>query len=179
LLLNPDDMREAGIRVFEKSVSSQQDNGGRDRDRTCDPYHVKVSRGARIADFPAFLASCWEKRILNESRTYRNLLRTGCGLHSSFGQAGRREPRAVDALVNRAALELRGKALEEAAVLLWTGGLRGEPQAVVSALSRGAPSAAGGGRKRALGTRTMMIAPQVRYDRSSIDFVADQFIGER
>jgi hypothetical protein len=76
-------------------------------------------------------------------------------------------------------LELRGKALEEAAVLLWTGGLRGEPQAVVSALSRGAPSAAGGGRKRALGTRTMMIAPQVRYDRSSIDFVADQFIGER
>ena len=42
LLLNPDDMREAGIRVFEKSVSSQQDNGGRDRDRTCDPYHVKV-----------------------------------------------------------------------------------------------------------------------------------------
>jgi hypothetical protein len=42
LLLNPDDMREAGIRVFEKSVNSQEDNGGRDRDRTCDPYHVKV-----------------------------------------------------------------------------------------------------------------------------------------
>jgi hypothetical protein len=42
LLLDPDDMREAGIRVLEKSVSSQEDNGGRDRDRTCDPYHVKV-----------------------------------------------------------------------------------------------------------------------------------------
>ena len=42
MLLDPDDMKEAGIRVLEKSVSSQEDNGGRDRDRTCDPYHVKV-----------------------------------------------------------------------------------------------------------------------------------------
>src|ERR1700736_7036552 len=39
---DPDDMREAGIRVLEKSVSSQEDNGGGGRDRTCDPYHVKV-----------------------------------------------------------------------------------------------------------------------------------------
>jgi hypothetical protein len=57
LLLNPGDMREAGIRVFEKSVSSQEDNGGRDRDRTCDPCHVKVSRVARVADFAALASS--------------------------------------------------------------------------------------------------------------------------
>jgi hypothetical protein len=91
LLLDPDDMREAGIRVLEKSVSSQEDNGGRDRDRTCDPYHVKVSRDTRSAHFLQFLASYWEKRILNESGTNRNLLRTGCGLDSSLGpslQAG-------------------------------------------------------------------------------------------
>jgi hypothetical protein len=26
-------------------------NGGRDRDRTCDPYHVKEARASEIADF--------------------------------------------------------------------------------------------------------------------------------
>jgi hypothetical protein len=43
LLLNPDDMKEAGIRVFEKSVSSQEDNGGRDK-------KVRVARdlGTRV-----------------------------------------------------------------------------------------------------------------------------------
>jgi hypothetical protein len=57
LLLNPDDMREAGIRVLEKSVSSQEDNGGRDRDRTCDPYHVNVAILAEVAENTALFAA--------------------------------------------------------------------------------------------------------------------------
>jgi hypothetical protein len=28
--------------VMPKNVAKSRDRGGRDRDRTCDPYHVKV-----------------------------------------------------------------------------------------------------------------------------------------
>jgi integrase len=41
-LLNRDDLEAIGIRSPEKSMISQGVHGGRDRDRTCDPYHVKV-----------------------------------------------------------------------------------------------------------------------------------------
>jgi putative transposase len=60
------------------------------------------------------------------------------------------------------------------------GGLYGEPQTSVPALSRGASLVRRrGGRKRALGTRAPMPVPQWPNDRWSLDFVADQFIDGR
>lgn len=40
-----------------------------------------------MPNFLESLALYWEKRILNESGTNRNLLRTRCGLHFALAQA--------------------------------------------------------------------------------------------
>ena len=40
--LTVDHLREVGARVMPKNTTDQGESGGRDRDRTCDPYHVKV-----------------------------------------------------------------------------------------------------------------------------------------
>ena len=40
--LNQKELERIGARVFPKTRKKQEVNGGRDRDRTCDPYHVKV-----------------------------------------------------------------------------------------------------------------------------------------
>jgi hypothetical protein len=42
LLLNPRELERIGARAFPKIRKKQRVDGGRDRDRTCDPYHVKV-----------------------------------------------------------------------------------------------------------------------------------------
>jgi hypothetical protein len=43
-LLNRDQLEAIGARVMPKALEKSGDDGGRDRDRTCDPYHVKVMR---------------------------------------------------------------------------------------------------------------------------------------
>jgi hypothetical protein len=40
--LNREDLRAIGARLMPKVLEKSRPNGGRDRDRTCDPYHVKV-----------------------------------------------------------------------------------------------------------------------------------------
>jgi hypothetical protein len=40
--LNRDDLWVIGARSIPKNAIKSRKNGGRDRDRTCDPYHVKV-----------------------------------------------------------------------------------------------------------------------------------------
>jgi hypothetical protein len=40
--LNGNDLEAIGAWSPQKSLLSQVVPGGRDRDRTCDPYHVKV-----------------------------------------------------------------------------------------------------------------------------------------
>jgi hypothetical protein len=40
--LNRQDLEAIGARMIPKNVEKSRKNGGRDRDRTCDPYHVKV-----------------------------------------------------------------------------------------------------------------------------------------
>src|SRR5262249_58207500 len=75
------------------------------------------------------------------------------------------------------ALCAKGCSLEGAT----TGGLPGEPQAALSALYREERLIVRrrGGRKRALGTRTPMIAAQLPNDRWSVGFAADQVIDIR
>jgi hypothetical protein len=41
-LLNRSDLKSMGAKQFPKVFEKPRQNGGRDRDRTCDPYHVKV-----------------------------------------------------------------------------------------------------------------------------------------
>lgn len=48
--LNYHELQSIGARVMPKDVLKSRKNGGRDRDRTCDPLHVKV---IRLADFLA------------------------------------------------------------------------------------------------------------------------------
>jgi hypothetical protein len=40
--LNRDELKAIGARVMPKVLEKSRRDGGRDRDRTCDPYHVKV-----------------------------------------------------------------------------------------------------------------------------------------
>ena len=40
--LNREDLKAIGTRLMPKVLEKSRVNGGRDRDRTCDPYHVKV-----------------------------------------------------------------------------------------------------------------------------------------
>jgi hypothetical protein len=42
VLLNRGELEKIGARVMPQELESSRDSGGRDRDRTCDPYHVKV-----------------------------------------------------------------------------------------------------------------------------------------
>ena len=42
LLLTKKDLQSIGARVIPEMLKKQGDRGGHDRDRTCDPYHVKV-----------------------------------------------------------------------------------------------------------------------------------------
>jgi hypothetical protein len=62
-------MPPAGYQEAAKipGANSQNKDGGRDRDRTCDPYHVNVSR------YPALLCKTTEKARL----TYRSELEQG------------------------------------------------------------------------------------------------------
>ena len=46
--LNRDDLKAIGARMMPKVLEKSRPNGGRDRDRTCDPYHVNV---VRMVDF--------------------------------------------------------------------------------------------------------------------------------
>src|SRR5262245_5867120 len=41
-LLNRDQLAAIGARQMPKKLEASRKSGGRDRDRTCDPYHVKV-----------------------------------------------------------------------------------------------------------------------------------------
>jgi integrase len=41
-LLNREELEKIGARAFPKTKKKPRLDGGRDRDRTCDPYHVKV-----------------------------------------------------------------------------------------------------------------------------------------
>jgi hypothetical protein len=41
-LLNRGQLEAIGARVMSKMLERSEKDGGRDRDRTCDPYHVKV-----------------------------------------------------------------------------------------------------------------------------------------
>jgi hypothetical protein len=41
-LLNRDQLQAIGARQMPKKLEPSRKSGGRDRDRTCDPYHVKV-----------------------------------------------------------------------------------------------------------------------------------------
>jgi len=41
-LLNRDQLAAIGARAMPKVLEKSRLNGGRDRDRTCDPYHVKI-----------------------------------------------------------------------------------------------------------------------------------------
>jgi len=47
--LNRADLEAIGARAIPKNAVKSGKNGGRDRDRTCDPYHVKV---VRVINFP-------------------------------------------------------------------------------------------------------------------------------
>ena len=42
VLLTKKDLHAIGARVIPEMLRKQGVNGGHDRDRTCDPYHVKV-----------------------------------------------------------------------------------------------------------------------------------------
>jgi hypothetical protein len=42
VLLTSADLQAIGARVIPETLRKQRVGGGRDRDRTCDPYHVKV-----------------------------------------------------------------------------------------------------------------------------------------
>ena len=42
LLLNRRNLEAIGARRIPERFVKSEENGGRDRDRTCDPYHVKV-----------------------------------------------------------------------------------------------------------------------------------------
>jgi hypothetical protein len=52
LSLNPSRLAKGGQnwQVFTNCQMARL-SGGRDRDRTCDPYHVKEARASEIADF--------------------------------------------------------------------------------------------------------------------------------
>jgi hypothetical protein len=42
VLLTKEDLQAIGARVIPEMLRKQRVRGGHDRDRTCDPYHVKV-----------------------------------------------------------------------------------------------------------------------------------------
>jgi hypothetical protein len=73
-------LRDAGaaaskqrLSVMPKNVAKSRDRGGRDRDRTCDPYHVKV----------VSMAECAENQALSESLSSKGgMMFDGC---SRFG----------------------------------------------------------------------------------------------
>jgi hypothetical protein len=53
--LSRDDLKAIGARVMPKALEKSRLNDGRDKDRTCDPYHVKIAPGAESAEIRALL----------------------------------------------------------------------------------------------------------------------------
>jgi cation transport ATPase len=53
--LNREDLRAIGARLMPKVLEKSRPNGGRDRDRTCDPYHVKIAPGQESSEIRARL----------------------------------------------------------------------------------------------------------------------------
>jgi hypothetical protein len=49
--LNRDELKGIGARVMPKALEKSRLNGGRDRDRTCDPYHVKIASANEAKEY--------------------------------------------------------------------------------------------------------------------------------
>src|SRR5262245_61648190 len=54
-LLTRDQLAAIGARVMPKVLEKSGNDGGRDRDRTCDPYHVKIAPAQETAEIRALL----------------------------------------------------------------------------------------------------------------------------
>jgi hypothetical protein len=50
-LLNRDQLAAIGARVMPKVLEKSRKSGGRDRDRTCDPYHVKIASANEAKEY--------------------------------------------------------------------------------------------------------------------------------
>ena len=53
--LNRDELKGIGARVMPKMLEKSKNDGGRDRDRTCDPYHVKIAYPKKSTETQGFL----------------------------------------------------------------------------------------------------------------------------